>query len=188
MRARLGLDGRPVVGVVGRLRREKGQKWLLDVMCAVAGRLPRTSLVVVGDGPDRAALRACARQIGLRESVVWVGQVTHEEALACMGAVDVLAVPSEWEGFGLVAAEAMACGLAVVASDVDGLREVVEDGVTGTLVPYGDTAEMADAVARLLLVPEERARMGAEGRRRAERLFSREVFAERHLSLYRALG
>ena len=187
-RRELGLEGHPVVGVVGRLSREKGQRWLLDAMGKVVRRLPSARLVVVGDGASREELVAHAERVGLNGRVVWAGKVPREEALVHFGLMDVVAVPSLWEGFGLSAVEAMAFGKPVVASDVDGLREVVSDRQTGLLVPCEDAGAMADALVGLLREPVMVRRLGAAGRLRVEERFSARAFAERHRRLYAALG
>ncbi len=187
-RRELCLDGHPVVGVVGRLSPEKGQRWLLDAMGKVVQHLPSARLLVVGDGAERETLVAHADKVGLNGRVVWAGKVSREEALVCFGAMDVVAVPSLWEGFGLCAAEAMAFAKPVVASDVDGLREVVSNGQTGRLVPCGDAGAMADALVALLRDPATMQRLGRAGRARAEQFFSARTFADRHRRLYAALA
>jgi glycosyltransferase involved in cell wall biosynthesis len=102
--------------------------------------------------------------------------------------MDVVAVPSRSESFGLVAAEAMASGQPVVASKVTGLRDVVVHGQTGLLVPYGDENAMAQAILKLLRDDALRAHMGQAGQKRADECFSLATFADRYISLYRALG
>ena len=187
-RRELGLEGHPVVGVVCRLSPEKGQRWLLDAMTEVVRRVPSARLVVVGDGAGREELVAHADRVGLNGRVLWAGKVPREEALVYLGLMDVVAVPSLWEGFGLSAAEAMAFGKPVVASDVDGLREVLRDGGTGRLVPCGDAHAIALAIASLLTEPATSARLGSSGRSRVEQCFSLRAFTDRHLGLYRALS
>jgi glycosyltransferase involved in cell wall biosynthesis len=159
------------IGAVARLRHEKGIDVLLDAM-------PGERLLIVGDGPDRAVLE---KRGGA--NVVWAGQQPWERAMALMKGMEIVVAPSRFEGFGLTAAEAMAAGKAVVASDVDGLREVVGDA--GVLVPAGDAAALAAAVKRLLANPAERNAFGGKARERAERLFAPELFRRKILELYR---
>jgi glycosyltransferase involved in cell wall biosynthesis len=97
-------------------------------------------------------------------------------------------IPSLEEGFGIPAAEAMGCGVPVVASDAGGLPEVVEDGVTGRVVPKGDSEALADAIAGLLADDALRARMGAAAVERARRLFDWDLAAERFEAVYREMG
>jgi glycosyltransferase involved in cell wall biosynthesis len=155
---------------VSRVRHEKGIDVLLDAM-------PGERLLVVGDGPDRAALERRAPA-----NVVWAGQQPWERAIALMKGMDIVVVPSRFEGFGLAAAEAMAAGKAVVASDVDGLREVVGDA--GVLVPAGDAVALGAALRRLLADPAERAALGRKARERVEQCFVPEMFRQKILALY----
>ena len=153
-------------------------------MPEVARRVPSARLLVVGDGEDGPALMAYAESNGLKDRVLWTGRVPRREAIACFGAADVVVVPSLWEGFGLSAVEAMAFAKPVVASDVDGLREVIEDGVTGRLVPCGEVAMMTEALVAFLEDPGLRKAAGYRGRERVERFFCQDAFAERHRRLY----
>lgn len=120
----------PVVVCLGRLVRRKGQDTLVAIWPDVVARLPEARLLIVGDGPDRQRLRSMARSMGVQHSVVFTGAVPHEDVPAYLDAGDVFAMParSRWfglqvEAFGIVYAEAAACGLAVVASRPAGTRE-----------------------------------------------------------------
>ena len=172
LRRALGVEGRVVVGVVGRLRWEKGQGVLLDAMAAVVKQVPCVLLLVAGDGPDRKDLQLRAEQMGVGDHVRWLGQLGTVEVLRLYHIMDVVAVPSIFEGFGLAAAEAMAAGLPVVCSAVDGLEELVVDRETGLLVPARDPAALAQALIALLLSPKEAVGMGLRGRERVAELFS----------------
>jgi glycosyltransferase involved in cell wall biosynthesis len=101
--------------------------------------------------------------------------------------MDVLAMPSHWEGFGLTAAEAMAAGKPVVGTDVPGLREVVEDDVTGFLVPVGDPAALRERLHALLLDDAAAIRMGTSGLEKANRVFGLKTSQERWLAAYASL-
>ena len=183
-RRELGLENRPVIGIVARVSAEKGQEWLLEAMRDVIRRIPEAALVVVGDGDARPRLEKETRDAGLADSVFWLGRLPREEALLHYGVADIVVVPSQWEGFGLCAAEAMAFGRPVVASNVDGLQEVVENGRSGLLVDYGNTQDLAGALCALLKDYARRVAMGARGRVRVETLFSWDTFKQKHLSLY----
>ena len=182
-RAALGQppDG-PLVGVVGRSVRQKGIDVLLEAFPSVALKHPGARLVVIGDGPQRPALVARARRLGLGDLVTFTGWV--EDAIRLMPACDVIVVPSRWEGFGLAALEAMGCARPVVASWVGALPEVVVDGQTGVLVPPEDAVALASAIAGLLDDPERAAALGAAGHARLVRSFTVERMIRATLAVY----
>jgi glycosyltransferase involved in cell wall biosynthesis len=166
LKSSLDIAGRPAVGVVGRLRAEKGHAWLLDAMADVMKIIPDVVLLVVGDGPDREGLKRRAENLGISENVTWMGQKTIDEVYLLYAAMDVVVVPSLFEGFGLTAAEAMASGRPVVGSRVDGLCEVIIDNVTGYLVPVKDCVAMARHLVELLSNKSKAETMGQAGYRR----------------------
>jgi glycosyltransferase involved in cell wall biosynthesis len=184
VRRRLDIEGRKVVGVVGRLRREKGHRTLLRAMKSVLRALPSAVLVVVGDGPDREVLEKEAALLGIADNIRWLGQQDQSEVYRLYSVMDVVAVPSLFEGFGLVAAEAMAAAVPVVASHVGGLPEVVSHGVTGLIVAPEDDSALAVCLLLLLRGGKEAKTMGEEGRKRAKMLFSPELFGDDVLSVY----
>ncbi len=165
----------------GRLEPLKGAQILLDAAATLRSGNAFADLVVVvagddsGDGAhddhggERRRLERHAARIGLAGHVRFVGAVPHEELADYYAMADVCVVPSLTESFGLVALEAQALGTPVVAASVGGLREVVEDGVTGYLVEGHNSADYARAIADVLEDPERRADMGEEARRRAGR-------------------
>lgn len=159
-RRRLGLDhGDLVVGHVGRLVDLKNQKALIERMPALASEFPRLRLVLVGEGPTRQALQAQAESLGVRERVVFAG--ARHDVADLLPAFDVFALPSLTEGLSIALLEACASSLAIVATAVGGNPEVIQDGVTGRLVPVGDGAALQAALHELLALPELRARRGA---------------------------
>lgn len=180
----LGIARHRVVGVVGRLRREKGHHVLLEALPIIAERIPQIVLLVVGDGPDRGELLELADRLGVAERVRWLGEVTPTEVWQLYAIMEVVAVPSLFEGFGLVAAEAMAAGRTVVASDVDGLAEIVEGDVTGILVPPGDPTALAEGISALLKDDATIREMEIRGRAKAE-VFSFEQFRSSVLQIYK---
>ncbi|NEY36651.1 glycosyltransferase [Streptomyces sp. PRKS01-65] len=155
--ADLGPRARLVV-CVGRLCRQKGQDVLLAAWDRIAERVPDARLVLVGDGPDGARLRALAPA-----SVRFTGAVA--DALPWYRAADVVVLPSRWEGMALAPLEAMACGRPVVLSDVDGAREVLPPALAPhCLVPPADPTALAGAVSALLLDPALHASTARQGR------------------------
>jgi glycosyltransferase involved in cell wall biosynthesis len=165
-------DG-PVVGFVGRLIPRKGALDLVKAAPAIRAVRPDVRVVIVGDDPYADEESEYAAAVRASIEVDHVGRVA--EAAGILGHLDVLVLPSRQEPFGTVVAEAMAAGTPVVATRVDGLPELVVDGVTGALVEPGDTAALAVAVLRVL---EQREAMGAAARERAAR-FGADLYADR---------
>jgi glycosyltransferase involved in cell wall biosynthesis len=153
-----------VVGSVGRLSPEKGLKYLLRAMAEITRQEPRARLLLAGDGPERRSLEQLVARLGLLDRVEFTGEVPHDQVPRALARMDVFVMPSTWEGFGVAALEAAAMKLPILASNVHGIPDVVEDGVTGILVPPKDVAALSQAILRLLRDPEERRRMGRAGR------------------------
>lgn len=173
---------RPRVLFVGRLAFQKGVITLVEA----ASRLSEDAQVVlVGDGPDRAAVERRIVELGLQDRVTLTGFLPHAQIPAVLRHGDVLVLPSTYEELGSVLVEGMRAGLAIVASDTGGIPEIVLDGKTGTLCPPGDPAAFAVAIDELLANPGRRSVLGAAGRERA-RAFSWEHLAPRVLDVYRA--
>jgi len=188
LRKNMGLRRGPVLGIVGRLAEQKGHAVLLQAMPEVLKTFPEAVLLIIGDGPERDSLEEKSRNLGLADRVLWLGSKTQEEVFQLYGIMDIFVMPSLYEGFGLTAAEAMAAGLPVVASDVEGLREVVEDEKTGYLCRPGDSLELAGRLKELLADADHARAMGGRGRERAKALFSLERFSESMLLAYEALS
>jgi glycosyltransferase involved in cell wall biosynthesis len=174
------------VGCVGRLERVKGTEYFLRAAALLAARHPDARFVVAGAGSRDHELRALAADLGVADHVEFTGYVATAPAL--IASLDVVVVPSLSEASGLIAAEAMALEVPVVASFVGGLSEVVENGTTGLLVPPADPEAIARAVARLLDNPEVARRLAAEARRRADERFGMEAMAGAYLAVYEELS
>jgi glycosyltransferase involved in cell wall biosynthesis len=166
----------------------KGIRFLIDAVANLTREFPALCLVLAGDGFERPELEARARELGIAKRVRFLGSVPNHELAAWYRSAAVSVIPSLEEGFGIPAAEAMGCEIPVIASDAGGLPEVVEHGVTGLVVPKGDVDALAQALRALLLDDELRARMGAAGRRRAERLFSWDRTVEAFETIYAEIG
>jgi glycosyltransferase involved in cell wall biosynthesis len=170
-------DARVLVAV-SRLTEQKG----LDVALRALPRLPEdTVLVVLGEGPERGALEALARELGVEGRVFLLGRMP--DVAAWLQRATVFVHPARWEGFGLAVLEAMLAGLPVVASRVSSLPELVVDGETGVLVQPDDPSALALGIAQAL----EQRELGDAGRERAHREFSVARMADRTAALYRAL-
>ena len=176
-----------VVGMVGRLVKLKGHSTLLQALAKVLSEIPRTYLLVIGSGADEAQFRREAEALGVADHVLWKGRIEPEVLPQYYHVMDVLAVPSHWEGFGLTAAEAMAAGKPVIGTNVPGLREVVEDRVTGYLVPVGDAEALAAKLLALLSDHEQTREMGLKGRDRVQRIFGRARHQDQWTLAYEAL-
>ena len=164
-----------IILTVGRwdpAERYKGADTLIDALPRVLKAAPETSLVLVGDGEDRPRLEQLARDLGVSEHARFLYGLTHEQLFACYANCDVFALPSRGEGFGLVFLEAMANAKPVIGGDHGGIPDIVEDGVTGLLVPHGDVERLAQALESLLNNPSRAREMGARGRGRLEKSFS----------------
>src|SRR5207302_2739499 len=150
-------------------------------------RVPAVHAVLAGEdietgGAFRRELERDAERLGVADRVVFAG--FRPAVAAELGEVDALVLPSSIEGLPVVVLEAMKQAKPVIATPVGGTPELVVDGVTGTLVPPGDTAALADALAWLVDHPEPAARMGEAGRRRVAERFSEEAMTRRVLELY----
>lgn len=186
LRTELGWAGAPLIGFVGRLTGQKGVDVLLNAFAIVHRALPTARLLLIGDGPQRAALAALAGGLQISAAVHFAGW--REDARAQMAALNVLAIASRWEGFGLVTLEAMQAGVAVVASRVSALPEIVLDGETGLLVPAAKAAKLAAALLALLQDPQRAMQLGENGRLRAAQLFTVKQMAVQHAALYLSLA
>jgi glycosyltransferase involved in cell wall biosynthesis len=167
-----------VVGAVGRLDRVKGHDVLLEALAL----LPGVELLLVGDGPERAALESRARRLDLATRLTITGWVGDPGAQ--LPSMDVVALPSRLESFPLAVVEAMLAERPVVASDVGSVSEAVVDGQTGLLVPSEDPVALAAAIRKLLDDPGLRLELAAAGRARALELFTSEAMANAFTSLY----
>ena len=164
----------PVIGTVGRLAEQKGHRHLLEAARIVKRAWPSATFVIVGDGPLETPLRNLSSSLGLGTCVVFTGG--RPDVPAILSLLDLFVLPSLYESFPFAVLEAMAAGKPVVATDVDGVGEAVEDGKTGFLVPSESPGRMADAIQALLRDPARARRMGRAGRRRVE-----EHFTSRHM-------
>ncbi len=185
---RPSLFAAPTVAFAGRMVREKGIDVLLRAFHTVASKLPDARLILAGNGPELEALKRLAQELGLSGQVDWLGHVPRESLDQHLGGAWVVSVPSRWdEPFGLIAAEAMMRGTAVVASASGGLAEIVVDGRTGFLVTPGDVPPLAQALLRILENRSLAEEMGKAGRDRALTHFSLDVFANRFVDVYEKL-
>ena len=168
----------PVIGSIGRLSPEKG----LDVLLRALVDLPGVTAVLVGDGPDREALKRLALELGVEERAIFTGRVP--ESRVYFPALDVYVLASRSEGLPLALVEAMLAGCAIVATDVGSVSDAITDGETGLLVPAGDAPALARAVQSLLDDPGRAAALGEAARTRAVASFSAQAMAHAYEKLY----
>ena len=166
---------------VGRLTRQKGVDLLLRTLPLLSQSI---SLDVVGDGEERTALESLADTLGIAPRVRWHGARRTDELPDFYRAALALVVPSVDEGLGLVAVEAQLCETPVVALASGGLIDVVEDGVTGLLVPHREPAMLAAAIESVVSRPDRGAALGRAGRERALSHFHPTVAAKRYVDIY----
>ena len=172
----------PVVAFVGRLSREKGIQMMLATMCHLASRGTPIRLVIAGDGPER---RVVSNYIAHGEGGQYCTQLGFvDDVRSVLSGADMLILPSQWEGWPMAAGEAMSSGLPVIGTDVAGIRDAVEDGVTGILVREDDVVRLAEAVLTLAKDKELRMKMGAAARQSVVSRFSIDATVSAHEKLY----
>lgn len=180
-----GAPGGVVLGTAARLVPVKGLDGLLEAVRLVSDAVPDVRLLVLGDGPLRAALESRAAALGLGRRVWFAG---HQADVPCwLAAMDVFVLPSLAEGLPMSLLEAMAAGRPVVASRVGGVPEVVRDGLEGRLVPPGDVRALAGACLAFVRDSAARAACGASARRRVSEAYTIEMTGPRYVDLYRRL-
>lgn len=178
--------GRPLAGLIAVLRPQKDPLGAVRAAALLAaGGGSSGAVAIIGNGWLEAEVRREIERLGAEEAVAWFPY--RPPAARYLRALDVLLVSSLWESLPLAPIEAMACGVPVVATRVGGVPEIVEDGVTGRLVEPGRAEQLAAVLGELLDDPDQRASMGAEGRRVAAERFGTERMVDAIASLYREL-
>jgi glycosyltransferase involved in cell wall biosynthesis len=181
----------PIVLFVGNLEPRKQVDVLLRALALVRERVPGALLLVVGSGESAGAqdqtsrLQRLTAELGLSTAVRFVGRLSEERLLDAYAAADVFALPSSSEAQGIVALEAMACGLTVVATAVGGLLGTIADGETGYLVPAGEVSSLAERLVEALSEADKRAAIGAAARRAVEAHFTWPQAVEATIGVYR---
>ena len=182
LRLAIGLAAEvPLIGVLARLVPIKDHSTLFHAMLQVPG----AHLAVLGDGELRPSLETLARALHIADRVHFMGW--WPDVAAALADLDVVALSSRNEGTPVALIEALAAGRPVVATDVGGVRHVVQDGETGWLCPAGDAVALGQLLARAMSEPETAERMANEGRRRVAERFGADRMVADHLALYREL-
>jgi glycosyltransferase involved in cell wall biosynthesis len=186
-RARLALPDRPALGIVATMRSWKGHTFLFDALALHRNAWDGWQVLVIGGGPDREALEGYVRRLGLDGFVRFTGH--KDDVVPWIRSLDLFTLPSSGdEGVPQAILQAMACGLAVVATTVGAIPEVVEDGVTGLLVRPRSSEALAEALARLRDDAPQRAQLGAAARRRAEKDFGIDQMLDRMEAVFRSVA
>ncbi len=173
LRERLGMDG-PTLAFAGRLTAQKSLHVALDAVAQIEG----VTLLIAGDGDELASLRTRSRELGLNGRVHFLGAQPRERVLELFRAADAAILPSAWENFPHTVVEALAAGTPVIATDVGGVGEAVEDEQNGLLVPAGDAAAFAAAVRRYVSDVALQERLRAHAAPSVERYAPEAVLAE----------
>ena len=183
MRAKLGIDNQPTLGVLATLRDWKGHRDLLDAMVLLREQFPDWRLIIIGDGPERERLTTRIAELGLQSVVRMVGN--QDNVPEWLSALDLLTLPSYGaEGVPQGIMQGMACGLPVVSTKVGAINEAVQDGETGYRVKPRDPALLAAALGRLMADEALRARMGAASLRYAQNNFGIDVMLDRMQTVF----
>jgi glycosyltransferase involved in cell wall biosynthesis len=173
------------IGMVAQLTSGKGWLDFIAVVGKLAHRYPGTKGIIVGDGPLRAELEGRVRGQGLSGIIRFVGH--QEDVSIWLREMTLFLFTSYREGLSVSILEALGCGLPIVATEVGGIREQVEDGVNGFVLPVGDIDGLTDCCVRLLSDPEMMAAFGRSSRERAERLFSDNAMIHGYAECYREI-
>jgi glycosyltransferase involved in cell wall biosynthesis len=183
VRAELGIAREaPVIGAVGVLREQKALHVLLHALAQLRERRPDVRLLIVGDGPERAALEALAAELGIVDAVVFMGH--RGDVPDVLRALDVAVSCSDFEGSPLAVMEYMDAALPIVATAVGGVPDLIESGVHGLLVPRGEPQALAGAIAQALAEPERAQEMGSRARERRRSEFDIDTLVRRLEALY----
>jgi len=167
-----------------RLVPKNGLEFLIESLPSIRRCFSGVSVLIAGDGPEREKLEARVRELGLGDSVIFAGSQNNDELPEFYAAADVVAIPSLKEATSIAGLEAMASACAVVATNVGGLPEIIEDGVSGLLVPPRDPEALAQAITRLIETPELRKQLGLAARARVEQKFTWEQVASETTRAY----
>lgn len=193
LKAQLGLAEGPVLGFIGSFYAYEGLDLLLVAMTEILRQRPDVRLLLVGGGPQEAALKAQATRLGLTDKVVFAGRVPHDQVTHYYDLIDVLVYPRHAMRLTdlvtpLKPLEAMAQGRVLVASDVGGHKELIRHGETGLLFKAGDAGALAQAVVKLLANPAQWPALRAAGRQFVESQRNWPASVARYGSVYAAAG
>jgi glycosyltransferase involved in cell wall biosynthesis len=174
-----------IVGSIGRMTRQKGFIHLIQAMPRILSEMSDVRFVFIGEGELLNDLRQYTVKMGVQDKVQFLGQC--EDVLPLLNKMDLFVLPSLWEGLPTVVLESMACGIPVVATDIPGTRELIQSGVTGWLVPPGDSRALSDAIFAALNAPLLRIEIANRAREVAKD-FSISAIARKYEVLYQSIS
>jgi glycosyltransferase involved in cell wall biosynthesis len=185
-RKELGIDESvPLIGTVGHFADHKGHRYLVEAAPSVLKRIPGARFVLVGEGALRPTVEAQAAGLNLKDELIFTG--FRDDIPSILAALDLFVLPSHLEGLCTSLMDAMAMGKPVVATRTGGVPEVVDDGITGRLVPTKDPGALADGIVEVMRDPQIRRRMGRAGLARVRERFSAEAMVEGTEKIYREI-
>jgi glycosyltransferase involved in cell wall biosynthesis len=186
-------DNRNKLLFVGRLVEKKGLRYLIDALPDVVRRFPDAHLHIVGDGPDRYALHQRAVHLGIDKHIRFHGAVAHASLPKFYNASDIFVFPSvigedgDREGFGLVLVEAMGCSCAVISTNLEAMKDIVIDGITGLVVSQKNSQQLSDNISMLLETPSTRRKMGELARARVLQKFDWDIISSEYKKLIESI-
>jgi len=176
------VKGSPIIGIAARLTKQKGHSVLLNAFSELLPDWPNAQLLIAGDGEELPTLELLSNKLNLTEHVQFLGPIRNVREF--LSVLDVFAHPSIFEGLGIAVIEAMSMGLAIVATKVDGLAELITDGVEGSLVEPNNPIALSKAMKRILSDPALRENMGQRARKKAVEKFSVKTMIQKYEELY----
>ncbi|KPK98320.1 MAG: hypothetical protein AMJ95_05040 [Omnitrophica WOR_2 bacterium SM23_72] len=182
LKKQLGLKEGPIIGIVARLSDVKGHLYLIRALPFVLEQIPEVQLLIVGDGKMKKELVRAVENLKVEQNVIFVPSVPDTREVFSL--IDMFVMPSLKEGLGLALMEAMASGLAVIGSDVGGIRSLIQEGVNGLLVKPADVTGLSQAILRLLKDPRESKALGEAGRLFMENNFSQDKMVVQTQGVY----
>lgn len=172
----------PVIGTIGRLTLQKGQKYLVEAVSKIKEKFPSIKLFIVGDGPIKDEIETCVKNLGLNENVIFTG--CRRDIPALLAAMDIFVLPSLWEGLPNALLEAMAAGKAIIATDILPVREITNSKKTGILVPAKNSTAIASSIEFLLVNKTFAVTLGNNAQERAFSNFNITTTVDKYTNLY----
>ena len=175
----------PVIGTVGRFFPQKGQKYLLEAVAKVRNKFPHIAVFVIGDGSLKKELQDHTKKLNIEQNIIFTG--VRRDIPALLAAMDIFIFPSLWEGFGNALVEAMAAGKPIIATDIPSVREILDSGKSGIVVPPANSEAIARSLELLLSDRALAENLGNAARERALSSFTIDSTVRRYSSLYRSI-